>query len=692
MYKPLTAALLLAFAQQAAAVSTIFTYQGSLVDAGVPATGSYDLRFELIGPAPTATPITLEDVAVSGGVFSVELDFDVPIASSDYSLSISVRPGNSTGAFTALTPTTPIRPAPQAQVAAIASEAVTVGPNAVDSAGIVDGSVGVADINTAQVQARVNGTCAAGNAIRTIAADGTVSCEAAGGVTSIATGAGLTGGPITTSGTISIDTGAVTSAMIQNFTINSNDVNPDSIQLRVNDSCVAGSAIRAIAGNGNVTCQALPAAGWLLAGNAGTNPASNFLGTTDAQPLELRTANARSLRIEPSPLTFGSPALPITVNMLGGSRVNEVTAGVRGATIAGGGVVNGGEPTFSFVNPNRVTDSYGTVGGGYNNRAGNDAGLTSDAGLATVAGGGANSATGPASTIGGGFRNVASGGNSTVGGGTLNCAGGDFSWAGGRRAKVRPGADPGGADSCSGLTYPGGVGDQGTFVWADSQNANFVSTDADQFMVRAANGFGLNTAPPTIGIIEMTVQSSPNGSDASQMWIKQRAVGDGILLNVANGTGSNNAGFFIDHYDGTNQARRMELAANGSVLIRSNVTGANTGVTMAANGGSFTSLSDRNLKMAIEAVDSLAILERVAELPISTWSYIAQGEGIRHIGPMAQDFMAAFAVGETDTGITTIDADGVALAAIQGLNRKLEAENAELRRRLEAIEARLEGR
>jgi uncharacterized protein YceH (UPF0502 family) len=78
---------------------------------------------------------------------------------------------------------------------------------------------------------------------------------------------------------------------------------------------------------------------------------------------------------------------------------------------------------------------------------------------------------------------------------------------------------------------------------------------------------------------------------------------------------------------------------------------------------------------------------------VNTWRYKSQDASIRHIGPTAQDFKAAFGVGETDTGIATVDADGVALAAIQGLNQKLnqkleqkEAEIAELKARLERLE------
>jgi hypothetical protein len=110
---------------------------------------------------------------------------------------------------------------------------------------------------------------------------------------------------------------------------------------------------------------------------------------------------------------------------------------------------------------------------------------------------------------------------------------------------------------------------------------------------------------------------------------------------------------------------------------------------MAANAGSWSSLSDRSLKTAIVPVDAGAVLSRVLELPMSTWSYIAQGEAIRHMGPMAQDFAAAFGLGENDTTIATIDADGVALAAIQGLNQKLETENAALRDDLDTLRAEL---
>src|SRR5262249_12242041 len=90
------------------------------------------------------------------------------------------------------------------------------------------------------------------------------------------------------------------------------------------------------------------------------------------------------------------------------------------------------------------------------------------------------------------------------------------------------------------------------------------------------------------------------------------------------------------------------------------------------------------------------ILDKVTQLPLSHWSYKNDPE-TRHIGPMAQDFYAAFAVGTDDRHIAPIDEGGVALAAIQGLNEKvksqnqqLAAENAELKRQNELLKQRLD--
>jgi hypothetical protein len=91
-------------------------------------------------------------------------------------------------------------------------------------------------------------------------------------------------------------------------------------------------------------------------------------------------------------------------------------------------------------------------------------------------------------------------------------------------------------------------------------------------------------------------------------------------------------------------------------------------------------VSDRNIKRDIEPVDSRAVLEGVARLPVATWSYQADDPSVRHMGPMAQDFRAAFGLGDTDRAYYAIDAHGVAFASIQALYQQVQEQNARLER------------
>jgi hypothetical protein len=132
-------------------------------------------------------------------------------------------------------------------------------------------------------------------------------------------------------------------------------------------------------------------------------------------------------------------------NIIGGADGNSVTSGVVGALLGGGGASS----VFQSI-----TDDFGTIGGGRGNTAGDGAGTTSDALGATVGGGEGNTATGQYATIPGGVGNSAAA----------------FSMAAGRRAKAV---------------------NTGSFVWADSMNANFTSTADNQFAIRAANGMSI---------------------------------------------------------------------------------------------------------------------------------------------------------------------------------------------------------
>jgi hypothetical protein len=91
----------------------------------------------------------------------------------------------------------------------------------------------------------------------------------------------------------------------------------------------------------------------------------------------------------------------------------------------------------------------------------------------------------------------------------------------------------------------------------------------------------------------------------------------------------------------------------------------------------FNPTSDRNAKENFSAVSAKEVLQKVVSLPITKWNF-KQAVGTSHIGPMAQDFRAAFNVGSDDRHIATVDEDGVALAAIQGLNQKLDEKDTEI--------------
>ena len=164
---------------------------------------------------------------------------------------------------------------------------------------------------------------------------------------------------------------------------------------------------------------------------------------------------------------------------------------------------------------------------------------------------------------------------------------------------------------------------------------------------------------------------------------------------------ANNQGCFVwgDSTDADvpcNDNNRWVARATGGVYFYTN-TALNAGVKVTAGGGSWSSVSDRNLKENFAVVDGQDVLRKLANIPIATWNYKSQDAAIRHIGPVAQDFSAAFGVGEDNVSISTIDADGVALAAVQGLYEivqekdariaALEAQNADLQSRMAALEA-----
>ena len=107
--------------------------------------------------------------------------------------------------------------------------------------------------------------------------------------------------------------------------------------------------------------------------------------------------------------------------------------------------------------------------------------------------------------------------------------------------------------------------------------------------------------------------------------------------------------------------------------------------------GTLSQGSSRTLKTAIQAVDAAAVFAAAMALPVYEWSYRQSAAGERHLGPMAEDFHAAFGLGADPARLAPSDVAGVALVAVQELAQQVEQRKrdiAEIRARVEALEVR----
>jgi len=450
-------------------------------------------------------------------------------------------------------------------------------------------------------------------------------------------------------------------------------------------------------------------------------------------------------RVDPATVVGAAASLVL------GSPVNSADA--DGAVVAGGGSAGGpGSP----AQPNGVTGAFGVVSGGVGNTVSAEEGV--------VGGGEFNRAQGDYATVGGGAHNVASKIGATVGGGggrggpTGNAALAQYATIAGGSTNII-------TDASNYSTVGGGHGNavesqNGTIGGGGATDTSNQSTVADTGnLVSGAYGTvggggnnqaGVDDSNPNTGAFATVSGGNDNEASAfgatiaggsSNVADGQGAAVGGGENNTASGPAAtvgggaeNNAageysfaagrranadegGAFVwgDSSDRQNNASapdEFSVQAGGGVTIYSS-SDFSTGVVMGPGEGTWNSLSTRTAKTGIEPIDPPTVLEKVERLSIDRWEYDGDSDAT-HMGPMAEEFHDAFGLGSDERRIATVDADGVALAAIQGLAEELdaarervatqrdrldeqadriddlEAENEALRERLAAVERRLD--
>ncbi len=383
---------------------------------------------------------------------------------------------------------------------------------------------------------------------------------------------------------------------------------------------------------------------WLLGGNANTTAGVQFLGTTDDQPLEIKVNGLRAIRLEDN--GDGAP------NLIMGSPANQITAGIVGSVIGGGGATN-----FNFLPAsNCISADHSVIPGGLANT------ILSDSERGVIGGGYLNTiyTNSPSSTISGGQQNkimanayfsvVAGGGHNTIESNSNNSAIG-----GGQQNVIHTGS--------SHSLIAGGS-------W------NTIGTNASYSVI---GGGAANTILGSSSMIPggmwciATTNAFAAGKTACAIHKGSFVWGDSTGFDVSSTTPDS-----------------VTMRASGGYRLFSN-SGLSAGVKLDAGGTSWGTLCDRNQKKGFATVDGREVLEALAGIPITRWHYLWEADtDTPHIGPMAQDFIPAFYPGRDDTRITTQEADGVALVAIQGLNAKLEAKTALLQAENEQLKARLD--
>ncbi len=686
------------------AQGTTFTYQGRLDVNGTPANGVYDFSFRAYN-APTngsffGGAVTVPAVGVSNGLFTVSLAFN-PAAfdGSARWLDIGVVT-NGGGSFTALTPRQPITATPYAilagnvtgvvPLAQLPASVVTNGASGINingtfsgnGAGVTNVDLGLSSGNSIRSQSGdfvLNATFSVGNSPSTILAvdvngEGKldlVSANYAANTLSVLTNNGSGGFVLSSS-----------PAVGSPQSIAAADVNGDGkMDLIVVNYAANTLSVLTNNGSGGFVLSSSPAVGagpfWVTVADVnGDGKMDLITANFTANTLTVLTNNGSGgFVLSSSPAVGNGPRSVVAADVNGDGKMDLISANYTASTLTV--LTNNGSGGF-------VLSTSLTVGAQPQSVTAAD--VNGDGKMDLIS---ANYGAGSLSVL----TNNGSGGfvlasSPAVGGQPISVTAADVNGDG----KLDLISANFAANNLSVLINKGG----GVFALGSTLN---VGVKPESVVAADVNGDGkvdlicANSFDNTLSVFFNNTEFDGVFVGAGQFSSISFGASLGPKINLYSttfGMGIQNSVFYSRigtgggfgwYAGGSHSDNTFDPGLGGATLM-----------TLTSGGlvvnGTFVSASDRNIKQDFSEVDSRAVLEKVAQLPIQTWAY-KNDPNTKHLGPMAQDFYAAFTVGPDDKHIATVDADGVALAAIQGLNQKLEeqrAANVELKQRIEKLE------
>jgi hypothetical protein len=703
------ALLLLSSSTLSASFGSGFSYQGYLSEEGAPAQGSYDFRSILynaeIGGSQVGNILTNQNLTVQNGLIQVVLDFDRGLLDGQALwLELAVRPADTDGPFTSLSPRQPLLPTPYASHALTAGSAFTAAAattadtahaaSQVPWSGILDIPPDFADGVDRDTTYQAGEGLELTDTTFHLAEQGvTVAHLADQAVTTpkvadqAITPAKLDFSNAETNHVLLFDGSAVVWTLLNWNTLTDTpaDFPPaphthgfEQITGTVSDAQLPLNVARLDA-DLRFTGQ-IEFAGSVVLTNESNILHGSFLGDaaglTNVQGSALAAESIPTQAIAPQSITGTQLAeaavLPIHLDSAAFSTTFWRASGNPGTTADSHFLgTTDSQPLELRANNTRALRLIPNSTNSVNLLAGSTANDIDEFSIgATIAGGGAASHLGfphanqiyaDFGTIGGGSRNLLdlTADWSTIAGGLHHTIELNAQWStisGGRRNSI--GIDADFAVIGGGTTNTIHQGAEAATIHGGSWN--FIGTNAH---FAAIPGGHRNRADGRF--------SFAAGHNA-------QALHDGAFV-------------WADSHPqpvGSSDMNQVTLRATGGVRLFTD-TNLTTGVELEAGSGTWLTLSDRDAKTNFEPADSLAILEQLQHLPIAYWNYQSQATPTRHLGPVAQDFYAAFQLGNDPRRLATVDVDGVALAAIQGLNRKLELELAARDRELRELRSGL---